>query len=408
MESKNLERAIQFIELGRFNDAIPYLQNAIAEYPNGWEGKYYLAVCHYSEGNIKKASQLADGLMHELPNDADVLFLKARIALEQDRDNEAEVFVDEAIAINPLDADYFGFKAGILLHKTKYEEGLQTVNEGLRIEAKNTYCLNIRAQILTKLNRVEEANQTVENILYDNPEDAYSHANVGWVELENGNHKKALEHFKQALQFDPNLDYAREGMSTALKSKNIVYKWHMKYAFWIAKQSSKNQWIFIIGLYLVYRFSVKLLSASGLTYIAVPLMILYLLFALGGWIMEPMSNAILNFDKYGKYLLHESQKISGYVFSVLLLGGIISILAFYTFGVDYTLTMAITFICAIVPLPRAFLLDSKKSKNLAIAYGLLMLSVGLIGPFFTEMFNAQIAVFIMMVAYTWLGNFIED
>lgn len=408
MESKNLERAIHFIELGRFNEAIPFLQSAVSEYPDSLEVKYYLAICYYSEGNIKKASQLADGLMHDMPNDADVIFLKARIALEQDRDKEALAFVNEAISINPMDADYFGFKAGILLHLKKHEEGLQIVNEGLKIEARNSYCLNIRAQILTKLDRVDEANQTVDNILYDNPEDAYSHANVGWVELENGNHKKALEHFKQALQFNPNFEYAREGMSTALKSKNVVYRLYLQYAFWISKQSSKNQWFFIIGLYLVYRFSIKLLSAGGLTYIAVPLMILYLFFALGGWIMEPLSNAILNFDSYGKYLLNTSQKNSGYVFGGLLLFGLISIGIFYTVGIDYALGAAITFLCALVPLPRAFLLESKKGKTLGFSYGILMILVGLIGPFFSDAFTAQIAVFIMLVAYTWIGNFIED
>ncbi len=408
MESKHLNRAIQCIELGRFDDAIPYLQNAISEDPNQWESKYYLAICYYSIDNIKKASQITDGLIQEAPNNPEVLFLKAKIALQQNRFDEAETFVNNAIAIHPFNADYYGFKAAVSLHKKKYDPALNQVNEGLKIDPKNSYCLNIRAQILTKLNRVEEANETVDNILHDNPEDAYSHTNVGWVALENGDNKKALDHFKQALQLDPNFQYARDGMSTALKSKNILYKWYLKYSFWLGKQSTKNQWFFIIGLYLAYRFSFKLLSANGLTYVAVPLMVLYLLFALGGWIMEPLSNAILNFDNYGKYLLQQSEKISGYVFGALALLGVLSLIVFYGLGIDYALAAAITFICTLIPLPRAFLLEKKKSKSLGIAYGTLMLAIGLIGPVFIEMFMTELAVFIMMIAYTWLGNFIED
>jgi tetratricopeptide (TPR) repeat protein len=298
MESKNFTRGTQLIELGRYKEAIPFLQNAIAEEPDNWEGKYHLAICFFDTGEYTKASKLTDGLLHDMPNESSVFFLKAQIALHQDRDKEAMEFVNEAISIYPYSADYFGFKSGLLLNIKNYEEGLKFANEGLRIDAKNAYCLNMRAQILTKLDRVDEANETVEDILYDNPEDSYSHANVGWVELENGNNKKALEHFKEALQFDPNFEYAREGMSTALKSKNFFYRWYLKYSFWIAKQSSKNQWAFIIGLYLVYRVSFKVLDANDMTYLAIPLMLAYLLFALGGWIMEPLSNTILNFDKY--------------------------------------------------------------------------------------------------------------
>ncbi|TMM58815.1 tetratricopeptide repeat protein [Maribacter algarum] len=407
MESKNLTRGTQLIQLGRYKEAIPFLQNAIAEDPDNWTGKYHLAICFFDTGEYSKASKLADGLLHDMPNDPDLFFLKAQIALRQDRDEEAMEFVNEAISLYPYSADYFAFKSGLLLNKKKYEEGLRLVNEGLKIDAKNAYCLNIRAQILTKLDRVEEANETVENILFDNPEDSYSHANVGWVELENGNNKKALEHFKEALQFDPNFEYAREGMSTALKSKNFFYRWYLKYSFWIAKQSSKNQWAFIIGIYLVYRVSIKVLSASDMTYLAIPLMIAYLLFALGGWIMEPLSNTILNFDTYGKYLLAKDEKISGYVFGVLLVLGIAAIATFYFLNMEYALVLGVTFICALLPLPRGFLLKSKKARLMGIIYGSIMILTGLIGPFFIDMYTIGIAVFIMMMAYTWIGNFIE-
>ena len=407
MESKNLVRGNQLLEIGRFNEAIPYLYDAVSEDPDDWSAKYSLALCFFNVGDYNKASQFADGLIQQMPNDPDLFELKARIALHQDRDNEAMEFIEQAISINPHDADYFGLKSGLLLVAKKYESALEFVNKGLSIDPKNTYCLNLRAQILTKLDRIEEANETAENILYDNPEDAYSHANVGWVELENGNNKKALEHFKEALLFDPNLEYAQQGMSTALKSKNLIYLWYLKYSFWIEKKSSKNQWAFIIGIYLVYRVGIKILSSSGMTYLVIPLIIAYLFFALGGWIMESLSNSILNFDKYGKYLLDKSEKLSGYAFGGLLVLGVIAILIFYFLDIEYALTAAATFICALLPLPRAFLLGGN-GKRYALAYGIVMLVVGLIGPIFTTYLNTGISVFVLFMLYTWVGNFIES
>lgn len=408
MESKNLLRGIQLLDLGRFEEAITYLQHAISENPDDELAKYNLAICYFNNSEYAKASKLADGLLQYNPNDPDLFSLKAQIALHQDRDNESMEFIEQAIAIDPYNANYFGLKSGLHLNTKDYESALEYVNKGLSIDPKNSYCLNLRAQILTKLDRIDEANETVENILFDNPEDTHSHANIGWVELENGNNKKALEHFKEALQFDPNFEYARQGMSTALKSKNFAYNWYLKYSFWIAKKSSKNQWAFIIGIYLVYRFGFKLLNSSGMSYLAIPLMIAYLLFALGGWIMEPLSNTILNFDKYGKYLLDKSEKLSGYTFGGLLVLAVSAILFFYFLNIEYALVAAVTFICALLPLPRAFLLNDGKGKTFALAYGILIISVGLLGPFLTTNFNAGIGAFILMMLYTWIGNFIES
>ena len=396
------------VEFGRFKEAIPFLKKAVLEDADNLDSKYFLALCYLNIEDTKRASSLADSLLQEVPNNADVFFLKARIAFRNDFNDEALDFVQQAISLDPYNADYFGFESGILLNEKEYGKALKTVNEGLEIDPKNAYCLNIRVQILTKLERFEEANETVENILHDNPEDSYSHANVGWVALENGDTKKALEHFKQALQFDPNFDYAREGMSTALKSKNLIYKWYLKYSFWISKKSSKNQWVFIIGLYLVYRFAFNILEAGGFTYLAVPLMIAYLFFALGSWIMEPFSNAILNFDSYGKYLLSGKEKISGYVFGGLFLMALISVGIFYATNLEYPLVLGVTFISMILPLPRSILSEKAKTRNIGLAYSSVMLLVGTIGPLFMTNFNAGLTVFIMLVAYTWLGNLIEQ
>ena len=310
--------------------------------------------------------------------------------------------------MDPEEADYFGFKAGLLLKKKKYQEALQLANHGLSLDAKNNYCLNLRAQILTKLDRKEEAGETVENILYDNPEDSYSHTNVGWVALEHDDHKKAIEHFRMALQLDPNNEYARNGMSTALKAKNFIFRWHLKYAFWISKQQGKNQWIFIIGLYLVYRLSVKLLGAAGLSILAVPLIIAYLLFALGSWMIDPISNAILSLDRNGKFLLDQQEKNSGIAIVALATTALITGILFYTTSIDYFAAIGLASLCAMVPLPSSFLREEKKSRYFAMIYGSLILLGGLAGPFVVaDIGMVLMATIFMLVAFTWLDNIVS-
>lgn len=404
MSASNIERGIQLFEMDRYEEAIKYLNDSQVD----GTAKYYLALCYHNLANYERAEELANALLGEFPEDADILFLKARIALQQDKNAEALDFVNQAIAFEPEVAEYFGLKGALLFDKKNYDQALHYINEGLKLDPKSSYCLNLRAQVLTKLNRVNEADETVQNILYDNPEDSYSHANVGWVSLENGNHKKALHHFKQALQFDPNFEYAREGMSTAIKSKNFIYRWYLKYAFWMSKKSSQNQWGFIIGIYVAYRILIKVLGESGLEILAAPLIIAYLVFALGGWIMEPLSNVILGFDSYGKYLLNKEEKNSGIAFGALLLVAVVCGILFYSIGIEHFGTMALAALCALVPLPGSFLRTSKNSTYFSLGIGLLMLLVGAFGLFIIpNMGTVAMGILLLLVAYTWLDNLIK-
>lgn len=404
MEASNLQRGIQLFELGRYEEALRYFGEDLER----WDSRYYMALCHYHLDNYKKAQDLSDGLLFEQPDNDGIFFLKAQIAHAMDDEKNALTYINKAIEIDPYDPDYFGLKAGILLQLKKYKEGLYMADEGLNLNPNNAFCLNMRAQLLTKLDRVDEAKRTMEDILLDDPENAYSHSNVGWIALENNDIPKALGHFKEALQKDPNFEYAREGMSTALKAKNVFYKWYLKYNFWIAKKSSGSQWGFIIGIYLIYRFTSQFLIANNLTFLAIPLIIAYLLFALGSWFMEPMSNLILGFDSYGKYLLNPDEKRSGYTFGGLILLGAVSITIYYTVDVGFFLPLAVAAVSALIPLPRAFLQRTKKGRTAGFIAGGIILSIGIFGLLFVPSAGAvATTAFIVMLVYTWVGNAFE-
>ncbi|WP_456440684.1 tetratricopeptide repeat protein [Psychroserpens sp.] len=407
MNSPNLERGVQLFEIGRYQDAIPYFQSAISEEIDDFTAKFLLANCFFQTDCIDKSYTLILELRATHPNDPDVYFLLSQIYLHRENSKEALININKAIEIDPYNENYFGQKAYVLLNKKKYTEALDFANEGLRVNAKNTFCLNARTTALTKLNRKDEVSDTISDLLNENPENAYSHANAGWSYLENNNTPKALTHFKEALSLNPNLEYARSGMSTAVKSKNKIYNLYLRYAFWIGNKSEKNQWIFIIGIYLAYRFSIKILSATGMTYLAIPLIILYLLFALGSWIMDPLSNMILMFDTYGKYLLDKKEKLSGQVmFSLLSASLVMLICSIITKNEAFTI-LSLTFLAAILPLTIGVASDKRNSRLINLAYGLIMIFIAIIGIVVGyPLSSIGIVVGVMFVGYTWIGNFI--
>ncbi len=64
---------------------------------------------------------------------------------------------------------------------------------------------------LVKLGRKAEAGADDRAALLRDPENALTHANQGWALLEQGDHGKALEHFREALRIDPEIEWARAG-----------------------------------------------------------------------------------------------------------------------------------------------------------------------------------------------------
>ncbi|WP_299522027.1 tetratricopeptide repeat protein [Winogradskyella sp.] len=401
----NFERGLQLFEMGRFKDAIPYLQNALAVDIDNFETKFLLAQSYLQTDKTEQAKTLTLELRSKAPNYSGIYYLLSKIYFLEENMSLALELIDEAISLDPYDEDYFGHKSYIRLHEKKYEEALLLAEEGLKLNAKSIICLNARATALTKLKRKEEARETIENLLNDDPENAYSHANIGWNHLEHNDTSKALTHFKEALKLDPNDDYARNGMITAVKSKNKIYNLYLRYAFWIGNQSQKNQWIFIIGIYLIYRFSLKILTFSGLSILAIPLIIAYLLFALGSWIMEPLSNMILLSDNYGKYLLDKNSRLSGQILFVLLLLSLLSFCINFIFESDYLILFSIASLAAILPLTRSPLSSNKNAQLLGYIYGIVILLIPIIGGIIDYEYGTLLVVIaIMFIAYTWLGN----
>ncbi|MCK8522800.1 tetratricopeptide repeat protein [Aquimarina sp. D1M17] len=409
MEDAIFERGFQLFQLKRYQDAINSLKEGLQREPENYFAKSLLVRCYIELDNFEVAEKLNESLLSQFPNEDELFYNRSAIKWHNKDLAKAIEAIDEAIRLDPYRADYFGYKGMILLESKDYQEGLATANDGLELDPNNVLCLNVRAQTLTKLKRNEEAQETINNTLHQDPEGSFSHANVGWVQLEQGNHVDAMHHFKESLKNDPNSRYAQEGMLEAIKAKNFVYRAYLKYAFWISNMKTQNQWFFIIGIYIVYRFLVKSVQFSQYPYLVFLIIVPYLLFALGGWIIGPLSNMILLFHSYGKYLLDKNDKLSGMIFFSCLLVSILSFGLFFGLGQDVFLLISVSALCAIIPLAKGALKEDKYSKIISFAIGAIIICAGLIGPFFTTdlMFLGTVSL-LGLVAYTWIGNFLKN
>lgn len=379
-----LQKASLLIEQSRFDLAERELRTLLTHEPGHTLAMRLLAICLLSQGRPVNALEISGNLVGLEPDEPQNLYIHAAILLNLDRDGEAEEYVREAIRLYPYDADYFELLARVYLGRKRWAEALAYADEGLALDPAHVNCLNVRTTCLTKLNRKAEAARTIEDVLEQDPENPYSHANVGWTKLEHGDHKGAQVHFAEALRLDPTLEYARAGMLEALKAGNFIYRAFLAFYFWLGRFQGKSQWGIIIGIYLVSRV---IRTAAKSQPLLVPVGVLLSVLIYLTWVIEPLFNLFMRLHPKGRYILTERERDGanwvGALMGVALTALATSLLA----EIDDFLMLALVAGTMVLPVSQLYAVEAEKPKRVIRIYTLALAAVGLLALLGTA-FNA--------------------
>ncbi len=137
---------------------------------------------------------------------------------------KSEAAAREAVRLDPEDADYYALLASIRVQQRQWADALHNAELGLAVAPDHVACANLKAMALVNLGRRQEADATIQTTLAKEPENAATHANQGWALLHMGDHKAAMEHFREALRLNPNMEWARQGILEALRARNPIYR----------------------------------------------------------------------------------------------------------------------------------------------------------------------------------------
>ncbi len=305
------QRGIVLYQQGRYDLADREFRQELASSPENSQAHAFLALCLSEQKRHEDALREADESVRLEPDEAFGHYAKGRVLLEQDRLKDAEAAVREAIRLDPVDAHYFGLLASIELGRRRWASALEAAEQGLAIDPEDLGCLNLRAMALVQLGRKDEAEATLGSALADDPENALTHANQGWALLHRGDHLRALEHFREALRIDPDLDWARAGIVEALKARHFIYRWMLYFFLWMGRQSTVAQWVVILG----FVFGRGILANIARTHPAlgpyiVPVLTLTFAFLLLTWIASPLFNFLLRLNRFGRLALSRDQRIA--------------------------------------------------------------------------------------------------
>ena len=411
-----LERARVLLEQGRDKDAILQLQQVLQQDPQNDFALSLMGRCHYNQKKYDEGISFINQAISIHAEEDYYFYLLAFGHYYKDQNPVAQRMLNKAIALNPYAADYFGLSALICIEEVELKTALKKANEGLEIDPENITCLNARATALNKLKQTDAAVETMRTALEQNPENEFTHTTVAWNFLEKGKHKEAARHFREALRIHPNLESAQSGLKQALKSRIPPYRWLLQYSFWISNKGKNLQWILPLALFVLVRIVIAVLGEdSQLSMAVVVVMAVYLLFVVTSWVINPIANFTLLFNKDGKYALTNSERWSAITsVSALLLG--LSILAIsFILSSPSTVSFSVFIpglICFSLALPLSnmqFPVTFKTKKGSSFV-SLLLVILGLLSMLmlYIDKEGASfflIVYFILFIGYNWTGLF---
>lgn len=312
--SMAFHRGVVLFQQNRFDLAGREFRQELAEDPDNGVAHAFLALClSQADENAEALREAAEAVRLD-PEMAFGHYVRGFVLRDLNQLADAERAAREAVRLDPDDANHFGLLSSIALQRRNWTDALAAAEQGLALDPEHGLCTNLRAMALVNLGRKDEAARTLGSALANDPQDPFTHANQGWAYLHQGDHVKALEHFREALRLDPNNEWARIGIIEALKAHHLLYRLMLRFALWMGRQSTVAQW----GLMLAFIFGRQLLSGlagknPALKPFIEPLLILTFGFLILTWIASPLFNLILRLNKFGRLALSPEQRLESSV-----------------------------------------------------------------------------------------------
>ncbi len=404
-----LERAKVLLGQSQFALAEQELRQALSQEPDSDEGHVHLAACLWHRGCISEAlieARRAIELAPELPYGH---FVLGALLLDAKRLDEAEVEFRRALRLEPDQPDCLALYALLCLERRNWTHALTSAEMGLKLDSKHIECGNMRALALLRLGDRESASKTMRDFLELAPENADLHASQGCILTDQGEHERAVGHFREALRLDPTSNRAREGILEAMKGRYVLYRPLMAYSQWIGRidqRMRRRLLMWMIGGYVLFMLTLEAIPLWGLWVLNSVLGLALII-----WLTQPLFDLALSLNRFGRILLSSEQRFAARAVGVFFLCALICLCAYLSTSDQGFLVAAMAWMLAVFPIKstRSCTRPGTRSGGLVLAIlgavVALAISVPLIArmliPAWTPNIALQIA-FLCNSNFTWL------
>ena len=406
-----VEAALAFASHGDWTRVVPAARQALASDPQDAMAHALLALGLAHLRQRREAVDAGRRAVSLNPELAFAHYAHGWALLEYDEPDKAEEAAREALRLDP-GAHAYALLAQIRVRQRHWQGALVAAESGLQHDPEDGACSNLRAVALAHLGRTDAASAVVQDVLELDPDDAYAHANHGWVLLRQSRPDEALNSFREALRLDPTLEWARLGIVEAMKARKGAYRLILRYSLWVDTLSPRARWFLIIGIFLgarlvrtVARENPPLLPVLG------PLLAVYSLLVLGTWVVHPISNLLLRMDPIGRLALSQVETVASNIVGGCLATAVFAGVMFLISGGSSWLTLAIVSSLMLIPIGGAIQGHATKAW-LPLLIALVVLAVGgtaAVVLAFVDGSAGGVALGLFLVAaflYGWVANYL--
>jgi len=180
-------------------------------------------------------------------------------------------------------------EASLLLAMERPHDALASVERARRLDPESSAGAALQAGALFELRRYDEADAAIDEALRLDPENPDAHRIRGLIALRRGGGRSAVLAHRTALRLDPTDANSREGLSLALKSRNPLYGWLLRFSSWL---DALPNGLRVAVLLLPFVLTRVLRPFDGQTW-AMVLLIVVVAFVVLTWTLEPLMNCVL-------------------------------------------------------------------------------------------------------------------
>lgn len=142
------EEALRLTIAERYNEAIPYIKEALKWLPKGAELHASLAMCYLGIGDDKKAEKSIKKSLKLNPDNAISFLIIANIYKKQGKIDKSEIYIEKALKRNPNNAAVLAFYANLLTEKGEQAKAIEYAKKAEKIDpSKALECATLMATI---------------------------------------------------------------------------------------------------------------------------------------------------------------------------------------------------------------------------------------------------------------------
>jgi protein O-GlcNAc transferase len=214
-----LNKAIQYYELGQIREAERVCQNILEIVPNHADSLHLLALVVYQGTNKESAFHLVNKAISYNPNNP--IYYNSLGNMFEDVGNvdEAISCYNEAVQLNPLFTQAYNNMGVAFANKGKLDEALSCYEKAVELDPSRSTTYNNMGLAFAKHGNFDKAISCYEKAADLAPHSAVAHNNMGNAFRSKGRYDEAIAHFRKALTLNPDYCEAYNNMGNVFRDK---------------------------------------------------------------------------------------------------------------------------------------------------------------------------------------------